>query len=95
MVNSALCATLTRDPLLRHRAAGEWAQLERLAAGLARRVALVPFALRSPVSPPLLLQQVLRGEYSFLFCILMNLLIMTFYIVRNSDDFPMNQPLLT
>jgi len=62
VVNSALSATVTNDPLLRFRAAAECQQLERLGAGgLAKRVALMPFALERPVAPTLLLRQVWNG----------------------------------
>jgi len=62
VVNNALSATATTDPLLRFRAAAECQQLERLGAGgLAKRVALMPFALERPVASPLLLRQVWNG----------------------------------
>jgi len=62
VVNSALSATATTDPLLRYRAAAECEQLERLGRDrLTSRVALMPFALERPVTPPLLLRQVWNG----------------------------------
>jgi arsenite-transporting ATPase len=42
VVNASLVTSGTRDPLLRHRIALERRQIERVRAGLARRLAIVP-----------------------------------------------------
>ena len=52
VVNSALCATGTRDPLLQQRVREELTQVERVRGGLAARMAVVPFALETPPALP-------------------------------------------
>nr|WP_315198782.1 arsenical pump-driving ATPase [uncultured Aquabacterium sp.] len=49
VVNKSILAAGTRDPLLRARLDGERRQLERMAAGLARRTCVVPWVPEPPV----------------------------------------------
>jgi arsenite-transporting ATPase len=56
IVNGSLAATPSADPLLRHRAAGERAQLERVRRDHARRLAVVPWKLEPPVGRERLLE---------------------------------------
>ena len=51
VVNRALAASDTRDPLLRSRIAAELVQVARVRDGLAQRVALVPWCEEEPVGP--------------------------------------------
>ncbi len=49
VVNRALAATGTTDPLLQRRIAGEASQIARIRGGLARRLYLMPFRAEPPV----------------------------------------------
>ncbi|MBL8333290.1 MAG: arsenical pump-driving ATPase, partial [Rubrivivax sp.] len=49
IVNRSLAATGTQDPLLQARLAGEAAQLQRVAGGLAQRSFVVPWQPAPPV----------------------------------------------
>jgi arsenite-transporting ATPase len=49
VVNKSMAATGTRDPLLRSRLKGERAQIERVRAGLAKRLYWVPFRTMPPI----------------------------------------------
>jgi len=51
VVNASLAASRTGDPLLRARIAAERRQIARVAAGLARRLAVVAWAAEPPVGP--------------------------------------------
>ncbi|GGO38704.1 arsenical pump-driving ATPase [Gemmobacter aquaticus] len=55
VVNRSLAQTVTRDPLLLRRIAGEAAQIARIKGGLAQRMYLLPFAAEPPVGIPRLL----------------------------------------
>ncbi len=48
VVNGTIAMTRVRDPILAARAAGERAQIARIQAGLAKRVAVVPLRLEEP-----------------------------------------------
>lgn len=61
VVNSALCATETTDPILQRRVAEELKQVNRIKDGLAKRMVVVPYALEAPSTPALLLRQVWNG----------------------------------
>jgi len=54
VVNRALAGSGASDPLLRTRMAGEAAQINRLRAGLARRLFLLPWQAEAPVGLPAL-----------------------------------------
>jgi arsenite/tail-anchored protein-transporting ATPase len=60
VINASLAASGTRDPLLRNRIPGELQQIERVRAGLARRVAIVPWMAEEPVGAARL-REVVRG----------------------------------
>jgi len=49
VINSSLSATGTNDPLLRHRIELETEQISRVASGLAKRYAVVPWSAEEPV----------------------------------------------
>lgn len=49
VINSSLAATGTRDPLLRRRIEGEWAQIERVRRDHATRVAIVAWSPEEPI----------------------------------------------
>jgi arsenite-transporting ATPase len=51
VINASFAATGTRDPLLRQRMAGEYAQIDRVRRGYAKRVAIVPWVADEPVGP--------------------------------------------
>jgi arsenite-transporting ATPase len=54
VVNRALSGSGASDPLLRQRMAGEAAQIDRLKAGLAQRLFLLPWQAEAPVGLPAL-----------------------------------------
>ncbi|WP_305013245.1 arsenical pump-driving ATPase [Roseomonas sp. HF4] len=54
VVNRALSGSGAADPLLRQRMAGEAAQIDRLKAGLAQRLFLLPWQAEAPVGLPAL-----------------------------------------
>ena len=49
MLNKSVLAAGTHDPLLTARLGGERRQIKRLAAGLARRLFVLPWLVRAPV----------------------------------------------
>jgi arsenite-transporting ATPase len=49
VLNQSVLAAGTHDPLLRARLAGERKQMERIAAGLARRLHALPWLTRPPI----------------------------------------------
>jgi arsenite-transporting ATPase len=54
VVNRSLSASATNDPLLRQRAAHEQKELQRIAGGLAQRLAILPLMTEEPVGVRLL-----------------------------------------
>jgi len=49
VLNKSVLAAGTYDPLLRARLAGERQQMERLSAGLAKRIFILPWLTRPPI----------------------------------------------
>ncbi len=49
VLNKSVLAAGTRDPLLAARLAGERKQMERMSAGLAKRMFILPWLVRPPI----------------------------------------------
>ena len=49
VLNKSVLAAGTRDPLLAARLAGERRQMERMSAGLAKRIFMLPWLTRPPI----------------------------------------------
>jgi arsenite/tail-anchored protein-transporting ATPase len=51
VVNASLAAAGSKDPLLAARARSELPQIEKVRAGMTRRIALIPWLAQEPVGP--------------------------------------------
>ncbi len=54
VVNRSILGTATSDPILQARKAGEYAQIERIRHGLAKKLFLLPWQAQPPVGIPAL-----------------------------------------